>query len=245
MTSVKVVKATKPFLSGSKILSLCAIALASLLTFQYHTNTQNLAQFTSLENSIANLESKISGIDTYLKELGELIKQQNVQSQNYYDQSQESTPENRVLDGGVYDIQGHAPHSRYLNNIETLKDDPRTPVDPLREYTYDDFQSVFEVEPLHKVEITKEAAEIIDNHNVTDDNYYITWPEEIKELQVKFAGFLDADSLEQRDREYMVVKWVSPLEGFGVFANKDIKEGELIGRYTGEIVRDIQDTGTV
>ena len=35
----------------------------------------------------------------------------------------------------------------------------------------------------------------------------------------------------------MVIKWVSPELGFGVFAKRLIKQSELVGRYTGIVTR--------
>ena len=235
MANGKVVQVNKSSLSSNKILALFAIAFGSLFTFQHHFNSQVLNQFQLLESSVSNIDLKINDLESLIKDLNENLKQD--------DEVEEPETTSRILDGGVYDIQGHEPHSRYLRNIETTPEDSRIPTDPTREYTYDDFESVFEVEPIHKVILTPEVQEMIKNHDATLDEYYTTWTAEVKELQAKFGELMAAESLEQRDREYMVVKWVSPYEGFGVFANKDIKKGEIIGRYTGEITADIQDTG--
>ena len=237
MSAEKVIKAQKTWLGPDRLLSFLAIALGGLLSFQYYQSTQVALQFQGLEQSIIALNTKITGLDSLIKDLADKITENDWQSQD-----DEPLSQNRLLENGVYDIEGHSPHARYLKNIETSPNDSRIPAEPDREYTYDDFLTVFEVEPLFKSVANEQVAELLKNHNVTNDAYFETWAEHISGLHDKYDGILSNGSFDKRDRELMVVKWVSQYEGFGVFALKDIKEGELVGEYTGEIVQDPENS---
>ena len=226
----------KSWIGVDRLAKICIVALSGLLSVQFYGSSDIALRFLSVEQSVVALDSKINELETLLKDLSNKLSS----NSDYY---QESSSNSRLLENGVYDIEGHSPHARYLKNIETLTDDPRIPADPDREYTYDDFLTIFEVEPLHQSEPISEVAEMLMDHDVTNDEYYDTWNQNIAELESKYSDLLRNGSLEQRDRDLMVVKWVSTYEGFGVFARRDIKEGELVGEYTGEIVKDPQNAG--
>ena len=224
-------KSDKSIVLSKRFLAVLLLALGPLFVLQYHRNVQIEIQFQVLQNSVNGIETKLSDLEYLLRGLDEKL--------SYRD---EDKPAGRLLENGVYDIPDHAPHSRYLYNLETLKEDSRIPVNVDREFSYDDFKPIFEVDPLHQIVFTPKVLELIDDHNATTDEYYADYADDIEMYQKKFHDLLDAESLEERDREYMTVKWVSVFEGFGVFAKKDIKEGDLIGRYTGEVKLDNPNT---
>jgi hypothetical protein len=138
------------------------------------------------------------------------------------------------------------PHTHYFNNIKSSSKDPRIPEDPDREYTYDDFRSIFEVEPIHQNEVEDEVKTILNDHNITEnDDYYKDWVKKRRILLYKYRKLLALDSLEDYDREKMVIKWISVEKGFGVIAKRLIKKTELIGRYTGVVGFDNKNTDYV
>jgi hypothetical protein len=196
--------------------------------------------FAYQTNLIRDLNVKFNLLDN---KLDSLIKATNINLSNYAKLSsqREVSSEPEVKVDGVVDMGEHSPHSHYLDHIPKDPNDPRQPADPDAEYSYDDFETIFHVEPLHSVVLTPKAAEILKGHDARNDEYYQDYQDIVDELSLKYKSFLDSPSLEERDRELMAIKWVSPQAGFGVFAKRDIKKGELVGIYCGEIVLNARD----
>ena len=165
------------------------------ILFAYQVNFRNefIERFTKLQSSIHSIDTRISKLHQYVKS---------------FEETQDEKKPSVIQEDGIYDIKGHEPHSHYLKNLETNPNDPSSPLNPEKEYTYDDFVKVFEVEPLHKVVIEPEVKDLLKGHNYKDDYYYDQWKSEIKDLKKKYSSYLAEDSLEQRDREYMVYKLI-------------------------------------
>jgi hypothetical protein len=134
------------------------------------------------------------------------------------------------------------PHNKYLKNIATESNDSRIPLDTSRAYTYDDFETVFQVKPLHVQVMTKEVAELLRDHDPNSDGAYIAYNGEVNYRQDEFTKYIDQGSHEAEDRERFEVKWVSVDSGFGLFAKKDLKESDIIGLYSGIITTDMSNT---
>lgn len=90
------------------------------------------------------------------------------------------------------------PHSHY--DIDHIPESKLTPRDIYREYTYDDFVSVFHVEPLHKLIVTQPVLDLIKNHDVTKDNFYVDNPDLVNYLIQNYGEYLRQESLEALDR---------------------------------------------
>jgi hypothetical protein len=133
------------------------------------------------------------------------------------------------------------PHERYFHNIP-MKDGTNIPLHPDREYTYDDFESVFNVLPLHEQIMTDEVAELLKDHNPTTDNYFLDYKTNIMDRYEEFKAYLEGGSHEMEDREKFVIKWASPESGFGMFAKKDVYQGEIVGNYVGLVTGDKRNT---
>jgi hypothetical protein len=186
--------------------------VAVLIAYQIST-MQKMVQ------SIESLESRLRVVEIYM-----------------------NAGEHSIKKGHLYDIPTHAPHAGYLKNIPTQANDSRIPLDPLRTYSYDDFESIFEVKPLHVQVLTEQAKELLGDHDPKTDQYFSDFKEEIMENYEDFTKYIDQGSHEQEDRERYEIKWASIQSGFGLFAKKDIKEGEIVGLYTGEVTADVDNT---
>ncbi len=127
----------------------------------------------------------------------------------------------------------HAPHSHY--DID-MRPDGR-PVDLNREYSMEDFHSVFHVTPSHFIEFTPEAAEILDKTDITKDPYFFDFIEDIKIYSDTGVKYLDDIYAATNLTDYlkMRVKYHSKRSGFGVVAKKDFTKGEVVGIYSGVV----------
>ena len=96
---------------------------------------------------------------------------------------QSMTPKMDASDSKMY------PHSHY--SIGTF--------DRNREFTYQDFVSVFHVEPLHNLDITDTVWELIKDHDITKDNYFIDNPDLVQYLISKYGKVLSGGSLQTQD----------------------------------------------
>jgi hypothetical protein len=83
---------------------------------------------------------------------------------------------------------------------------------------------------------------LLGDHDPKTDSYYIDYSEEILDGYEEYTKYIDQGSHEKEDMERYEVKWASIPSGFGLFAKKDIKEGEIIGLYTGEVTADVENT---
>ena len=178
-------------MSGNRAFTVCILALGILFAFQINLRNELIERFSKLNTSLHSIDTRLSKLHQYIK--------------TFEEKEDAAKKPTAVVQDGIYDIKGHEPHSRYLKNIEVNPEDPNRPLDPNREYTYDDFVKIFEVEPLHKVVVAPNVVDLIKGHNYKDDYYYDQWKKEIKDLKKKYSSYLAEDSLEQRDREYMVI----------------------------------------
>lgn len=114
------------------------------------------------------------------------------------------------------------------------------PTNTDKEYTYgltfiisDDFESKFDVTPLHHVLFDPDLEHALDEKDVHEDGWYKSDPLEKDRLAVLYGPFIAEGSHEQRDRERYFIKWSSQELGYGLFAKVFIAKGEVIGLYTG------------
>ena len=200
--------------SGFFQISIIWVILALFIAYQINANQRIDAQLAQLQSTVGDLVVLVQ---------------------------KESTPEDNAPKDfervTKKDDHGH-PHSKY--KIVPSKHDPNVPADPDREYTYDDFDSVFGVKPLHHVVISPEAKEVLKGHDLKTDPKYAEYYDEIKEDLAKYGHLMDKSS-EKFQRDTMVVKWFSPIRGFGILAKKDIKKHTFLGVYTGVIRKDIKN----
>ncbi|KAJ3253829.1 hypothetical protein HK103_007690 [Boothiomyces macroporosus] len=134
------------------------------------------------------------------------------------------------------------PHLKYLKYIPTDPTNPFVPLDPDVRYTYDDFERIFQVIPLHEVSVESELDVLLENHNLLTDLYYLNNKEHIDRITEETATFFAIPNFEAYMRDFCHVKWASEESGFGLFANQDILENQVIGIYTGEIDAFTSDT---
>jgi hypothetical protein len=193
--------------------------LAMLIAYQISTMQR-------MVSTLASIESRLRVVEIYMDHGDQLAPPKKEITKN----------------SNLYDIPSHTPHSSYLQNIPTLPNDPRIPLDPNKTYSYDDFEAVFGVKPLHVQVLTNEAKELLGDHDPKTDKYFLDYSEEILDGYDEFASYLDAGSHEMEDRERYEIKWASIPSGFGLFAKKDIKAGEIVGLYSGEVTTQVDNT---
>ncbi|KAI8893605.1 hypothetical protein BC833DRAFT_278984 [Globomyces pollinis-pini] len=130
----------------------------------------------------------------------------------------------------------------YATHIPTEPENKFVPLDKDRIYTYDDFESVFGVTPIHQVIFDPVLKLMLKHHNVFEEEQYL---DEKAQYDAKLEVYKDVfakDSHEDFHREYLGVKWSSPETGFGLYAIKDIPIGTPLGWYSGVIEMDIENT---
>jgi hypothetical protein len=130
------------------------------------------------------------------------------------------------------------PHSGY--EIEFKKDIPE-PVDLDRQYSYLDFERVFHVEPLHSIIVSPTVQKLFRNHSIEQEKKFIYQKEIIHANQMYIEHYMTLDH-EKIVMDHFYIKWVSTKVGFGVFPKQNVKRGDIIGVYGGEIVEEPEDT---
>lgn len=176
-----------------------------------------ITMLKDMATTLTTLESRLKTIEIYMN-------------------SVDLTPKKSHL----YDIPTHAPHAIY--KIATQSNDSRVPLDPNKTYSYDDFESVFHVKPLHVQVLTDDAKELLKGHDPKTDEYFLDFKDDIMANYEDFTKWIDEGSHEQRDRDLYEIKWASIQSGFGLFAKKDIKAGEIVGLYGGVVTTDVENT---
>lgn len=87
----------------------------------------------------------------------------------------------------------------------------------------DDFESWFNVRPLHHMVFDPYMDRKIKDNNIFNDQYYLESKDSINADIILFSYFLrklDKISNEEMERETSVIKWVSDKKGYGLFAKK-------------------------
>ncbi|KAI8896419.1 hypothetical protein BC833DRAFT_97039 [Globomyces pollinis-pini] len=136
------------------------------------------------------------------------------------------------------------PHGHYFKNIPTSPENPNTPLDQEKEYTYDDFESVFNIKPIHETVTDPAIEDLLNSHDVYTDAYWLQDVEYSKSVSKQTQHFFDK-SIEERikaETDHMVVKWSSAETGFGLHAIADIPQGSILGEYCGVINKDQKNT---
>jgi hypothetical protein len=187
-------------------------SLAILIAFQ-------ISMMQRMSGALVSLEARLRTVEIYMHAGEQVDKKQH-----------------------IYDIPDHAPHEVYLKNIPVQSNDSRIPLDPNKTYSYDDFESVFGVKPLHVQELTSEAKEMLGDHDPMTDDYYLDYKDDIMQRYEEFTKYIDAGSHEHEDRERYEVKWASIQSGFGLFAKKDLRVGEIVGLYGGIVTSEVDNT---
>ncbi|KAJ2995504.1 hypothetical protein HDV02_000676 [Globomyces sp. JEL0801] len=113
-----------------------------------------------------------------------------------------------------------------------------------KEYTYDDFESVFNIKPIHETVTDPAIEDLLNSHDVYTDAYWLQDVEYSKSVSKQTQHFFDK-SIEERikaETDHMVVKWSSAETGFGLHAIADIPQGSILGEYCGVINKDQKNT---
>ncbi|KAJ3270759.1 hypothetical protein HDV01_007451 [Terramyces sp. JEL0728] len=129
----------------------------------------------------------------------------------------------------------HNPHTNYLKYLATDPKNPNVPFYPDVHYSYDDFETIFQVTPTHELILDEELEILLEDHNVFTDQHYLLNKNHIDEMMLNTESFFDIPDQEAYLRDHFYVKWASPETGFGLFAKRDIPAKQVIGMYAGEL----------
>ncbi|KAJ3312678.1 hypothetical protein HDV04_002822 [Boothiomyces sp. JEL0838] len=185
----------------------------------------------------------ISYQSTRILELNRIIGQLDAQVEKYESiidryQILDYSQKNITVDDQVE----HEPHSHYFDNIEKDPHNPKKPLYPDAQYTYDDFVSIFQVEPIHHSIVSEEVKELLDGHDLFTDDYYLSNSVHIDSMIEKTKSFFEIKDQEAYLRELCYIKWASIETGFGLYAKQDIPANQVIGVYTGIVAVDSDNT---
>ncbi|KAJ3270760.1 hypothetical protein HDV01_007452 [Terramyces sp. JEL0728] len=181
----------------------------------------------------------ISYQSTRIVELNKLIVQLDSQVEKYegiIDRFHIVEPKNDTL------VVDHEPHAHYFDSIKMDPLNPKKPLYPDTQYTYDDFETIFQVVPIHYMVVDDEAKDILDGHDLFSDDYYLSNSKEVDKMIEQTKSFFAIKDQETYLRELCYVKWVSIETGFGLYAKQDIPANQVIGVYTGRVVADSANT---
>lgn len=99
-----------------------------------------------------------------------------------------------------------------------------------------DFISKFQVTYLDKLEV--KATDVL-ACDITQDDFYQTNEDNCQTLSVIYGQLIDKSYVAP-----VYVAYASPELGYGLFADRSIKKGEMIGEYTGRLVEDFEVDAT-
>ncbi|KAJ3320549.1 hypothetical protein HDV06_005172 [Boothiomyces sp. JEL0866] len=136
----------------------------------------------------------------------------------------------------------HEPHAHYFDSIEMDPLNPKKPLYPDAQYTYDDFGSIFQVEPIHQSVVSDEVKDLLDGHDLFSDDYYLSNSDHVDDMIEKTKSFFEIKDQESYLRELCYIKWSSIETGFGLYAKQDIPANQVIGLYTGVVTANSDNT---
>jgi type II secretory pathway component PulC len=102
-----------------------------------------------------------------------------------------------------------------------------------KEYTYKDFVSKFNVVPVFDIEMNDEVRRLVENNDITKEAKYQEVQADLKLLNDKMVHFIENNPRENDDR--VVVRYSGPKTGYGLFAKKPLKAGDILGVFAGEL----------
>ncbi|KAI8895432.1 hypothetical protein BC833DRAFT_601349 [Globomyces pollinis-pini] len=108
-------------------------------------------------------------------------------------------------------------------------------MNPEQEYTYEDFQSKFNIVYLENTEYDPDLDVILDGNELTSEQIYID-SKQVYDENTKFASdYLTGGPYKSDHMKKMVIKWSSKETGFGIFAKQDLVKDTILGSYTGKV----------
>ncbi|KAJ3320550.1 hypothetical protein HDV06_005173 [Boothiomyces sp. JEL0866] len=180
--------------------------------------------FSYLGSRVVNLNRKVVVLEEQIDRYKEIVSKY-----------QEIISVNKVL-------EEEKPHSKYLRYIPTHPDNPYAPLDLDAHYSYSDFETIFQVIPIHEVLLEDELEVLLDDHDYATDEYYLTNNKLVDEITEKTQAFFRIPDQEAYMRDFCYIKWVSVQIGFGLFARQDILKDQVVGIYAGELNAFSSDT---
>jgi hypothetical protein len=105
-----------------------------------------------------------------------------------------------------------------------------------KRYSYDDFP-FFNVTPLHTPVFDSSIDSKLEAMDITQDEEYKDSPSYARQLTATYTPFLALDpSLRAaREREMFYIRHSSFERGYGLFASKVLRKGEIVGLYSGSV----------
>lgn len=130
------------------------------------------------------------------------------------------------------------------NNLKENQQVP--PNDIHRKYTYEDFEQVFNVKATHEILFDKNLVSLLDEKDIKLDPEYLESIEYSQILTKEYASFIQLKGPEraQRETSMFYVMWSGIEIGYGLFAKRAIRKGEIIGMYCGRVSLNQDDDNT-
>ncbi|KAJ2987437.1 hypothetical protein HDV02_006198, partial [Globomyces sp. JEL0801] len=166
--------------SSSSFAKMMTIGLSLVVAYQFNT-------IQSLSYDIKILKSKLPAIHNQVTSLQSLNQ---TLTQNVIKSVKKDKPTIKFQE---------LPY--YATRIPTMEDDPTVPLDKQHLYTYDDFERVFGVTPLHTVVTHPVVAQLFKHHDILTEEDYLD--DKIKQdaITATHKWFLEKGSNEEFERE--------------------------------------------
>ncbi|KAJ2984562.1 hypothetical protein HDV02_001046, partial [Globomyces sp. JEL0801] len=138
--------------SFTSFANMITIGLSLVVAYQFNT-------IQSLSYDVKSLKSKLPAIHNQVTSLQSLNQ---TLTQNVIKSVKKDKPTIKFQE---------LPY--YATRIPTMEDDPTVPVDKQHLYTYDDFERVFGVTPLHTVVTHPVVAKLFEHHDILTEEDYL------------------------------------------------------------------------
>lgn len=222
-------KAAKKKLADKKLKPFCGSAIKywSISTLTHILLITGVIAFSYHASLMTKAELNVTGVKSKLEKQNDLKlvstpKEPEEQAENAYT--------NKLAE--VESFSKAAPHAKYFDKISNED------YEVTKSFSYDHFETIFGVHALHEVIISPAIAEKLQGYDIFTDQTYLDKKEIIDDNIIACAEFfrMTPEQHEQNEREKYEIRWVSAKKGFGMFAKKDIPDGEIIGIYACVVV---------
>ncbi|KAI8892898.1 hypothetical protein BC833DRAFT_625378 [Globomyces pollinis-pini] len=202
---------------------LATATLIGLVSYQFQTISSLSKELTMLTKDLNDIKYQVPSIRSNLTELISIAQLP-------------STVEPAVKPAAYDKLPFYATH------IPTEPNNRLIPLEKDRMYSYDDFETVFGITPMHRVVINPILQSIMANHNALEDEQYLNDKINYDIKMEVYKDFFSQESHEEFQREHLGVKWSNLETGFGLYAKKDIPMNTILGFFTGVMQMDIDNT---
>ncbi|KAI8905820.1 hypothetical protein EDD86DRAFT_210885 [Gorgonomyces haynaldii] len=131
------------------------------------------------------------------------------------------------------DVDSHEEIDTLDDHHEEIDDHHEESVDTDERFSYDDFEDMFGVKPLHHIIEDPDITPELDQKDILLDAEYTDDPQSALQLQEKYQSFILEGSHEMEDRRRFYVKHTGSERGYGLYCKVKLSKGEPLSVYTG------------